>query len=512
MKNRFTTASGKLNPNWKKILEKEPHWLEELNKLPGKYDIKTRLMLVIHGLREMPKCKTCGNDVKTVGSTYCSKKCSANDPEVKAKQVANTDVAEKNRKIRETHSNKTDTEKSEYTKRGWETRKSLYGDSGFSQNGIASISSEEVKSRRLASYINTCMTRYGVDNVSKLERVKTLISQKQSNHSSSRAHLPAWMYDKTEFTQKWNEHGFEGIKTLTGCGNNLLHRLTVQYGIRPLRTTLAEEEIASFIRGLGFDVIQRTRAVISPKELDIYVPSKNLAIEFDGLYWHSCDNKSDENEFKYKHVDKTNSCEAIGISLLHIFEDEWNDPTKREIWKSVIKQKLGVNKRIYARKTELRDVSSKEANLFCQQNHLQGSARHTYAKGLYLDDELVMLATFGKSRFEDANELIRMCTKMHYTVVGGASKLLKGESYVSYANRRWSSGGVYQAIGMKKVSVTAPNYFYVKDDTRYSRHQYMKSKLADRLETYDPELTESENCYRNGLRKIFDCGNIKYTA
>lgn len=474
MKNRFTTVSGKLNPNWKKIIDKEPHWLEELNKLSDKYDIKTRLLLAIRGLHEMPKCKTCGNDVKTIDATYCSKKCSANDPSVKIKQVTNTDLSEKNRKIRETHNNKSVEEKSATVKRSWETRKILYGNSGFTPSGIINISSEDVKARRLASCINTCKIRYGVDNVSKIARVKALISQKRTN------------------------------VTLRTFGN------TTPCDFKIIKAM--EEEISAFIRGLGFDVVQRTRTVIAPKELDIYVPSKRLAIEFDGLYWHSCDNKSDENEFKYKHVDKTDSCEAIGINLLHIFEDEWNDSTKREIWKSVIKQKLGINTRIYARKTELRDVPSKEANIFCQQNHLQGSARHTRAKGLYLDGELVMLATFGKSRFEDANELIRMCTKMHYTVVGGASKLLKGESFVSYANRRWSSGGVYQAIGMKKVSVTAPNYFYVKDDTRYSRHQYMKSKLIDRLETYDPELTESENCYRNGLRKIFDCGNIKYVA
>ncbi|QPB12320.1 hypothetical protein [Providencia phage PSTCR6] len=273
-----------------------------------------------------------------------------------------------------------------------------------------------------------------------------------------------------------------------------------------------EKELVTFVKQYA-SINENDKSIIPPYELDIYIPEKKLAIEFNGLYWHSsgtCENDKEKSEY---HLMKTEMCESNGIHLLHIFENEWADPIKKEIWKSVIRHKLGLSKKIYARKCELKTISSSEANIFCERNHLQGKCHGIkIALGLFYNNELVQIATFGKARYTKGYdyELLRLCSKLNYTVVGGASKLTKNKSFVSYANRRWSYGGVYDAMNLRLLKVSGPCYWYIKQGKLYHRSSFMKHKLKDKLETFDPDLTEVENCYANGLRRIWDSGNLVY--
>lgn len=277
-------------------------------------------------------------------------------------------------------------------------------------------------------------------------------------------------------------------------------------------TSCLEKEVVEYVKSLTSDeVIVNTKSVITPYELDIYIPSKKLAIEFNGLYYHSSGNVSEDNYNKTRHLHKTELCEKLGIRLLHIFENEWVEKT--DIWKSVIRSKLGMNQRIYARDTVLKDVPLKEAKDFCKQNHLQGHANASRAKGLYTSDgKLVIIATFGRARYNTnvTSELIRMCSLQGVTVVGGASKLLKDEEFISYANRRWSNGNVYERLGMTKIGSSPPCYWYISKGRVFHRSSFMKHKLKDRLQSFNPKLTEVENCYDNGLRRFWDCGNHIY--
>ena len=91
-----------------------------------------------------------------------------------------------------------------------------------------------------------------------------------------------------------------------------------------------EDEIVSYIKSFYFgNIILNTREIIKPKELDIWLPELNLAIEYNGLYWHSGDNTG-LNE-------KTELCEAKGIKLIHIFENEWKNLKLRDSIKNIIK-------------------------------------------------------------------------------------------------------------------------------------------------------------------------------
>lgn len=81
-----------------------------------------------------------------------------------------------------------------------------------------------------------------------------------------------------------------------------------------------EDKIFKFIKeDLKIDnIIRNSRKIIGDgKEIDIYLPDYKLAIEINGLYWHS-------EKFKYKsyHYDKFINCEKLGIKLIQFFDDE----------------------------------------------------------------------------------------------------------------------------------------------------------------------------------------------
>ncbi|ADG60127.1 homing endonuclease [Acinetobacter phage Acj9] len=295
------------------------------------------------------------------------------------------------------------------------------------------------------------------------------------------------------------------------CSPMTAYRALIASG--QLSKSFTEKEIADYVKSLGFGVVENTRKIISPKELDIYVPEANLAIEYNGLYWHSSGAiDTDKTQSKY-HLAKTSQCEAMGINLLHIFENEWIDPIKREIWKSIISHKLGKSTRVYARKCRVAQISSGQAYEFCNDNHLQGGIYGSMYLGLFHGDALVQVAILGKSRFNTKIrlELLRLCSLKFTCVVGGASKLTKGLHFISYGNRRWCSSlsNVYDIIGTK-LSYSAPCYWYIVNGDLKHRSSFMKHKLHSKLSSFNPNLSEVQNCYANGLRRIWDCGNIIY--
>ena len=276
-----------------------------------------------------------------------------------------------------------------------------------------------------------------------------------------------------------------------------------------------EKEIVEFLSDINIDFDINSSSIIKPLELDIYIPLYKLAIEMDGLYYHSSNKVELEN--KDYHLNKTKYCKEKGIQLFHIFETEWIHPQKQKIWKSIIKNKLKLSQKIYARKCQICQVSSIKTKEFLENNHLQGKCNSSINIGLYYEDELVSIMTFGKSRYDKKIdwELLRFCNKINYSIVGAASRLFKNflkkyvGSVVSYADMRRSTGGLYKNLGFELSHESGPNYFYWKEMQEYleSRIQYQKHKLKNKLKEFDPNLTETENMYNNGYRKIFDCGN-----
>ncbi len=280
-----------------------------------------------------------------------------------------------------------------------------------------------------------------------------------------------------------------------------------------------EKEILEFANSSNNNCISNSRNIISPHELNIYMPDKKLAIEFNCLYWHSHDKKETPEE-KRKHLMKTEMCEDKDIQLLHIFENEWLDARKQDIWKSIINAKIGNNVRIFGRKCEVKQIIDISLiRQFLNSNHLQGFAGSSVKLGLFYEDELISLMTFGKARYSKKYqyEMIRFCNKKGVNIVGGASKLFKHfvrnydpESVVSYADRRHSNGKLYTMLDFEHSHNSASNYFYFKLPSMilYPRVKFQKHKLVKQLEIFDVSLSEVENMFNNNYRRIWDCGNM----
>lgn len=271
--------------------------------------------------------------------------------------------------------------------------------------------------------------------------------------------------------------------------------------------SIKEKELFKYIKSIyQGQVIQSYRDGL---EIDIYLPQLKLGFEFNGLYWHS-------EEFKDKnyHLSKTNYFEKCEINIIHIWEDDWI--FKNKIIKSQIKNWIGLSDKIWARKCYVKEVKdAKITSNFLQENHIQGSTGSNLKLGLYYDDELISLMIFdhfeGRKKMEDGGwNLSRFCNKLNTTVVGGSSKLLKYfinnydvSRIVSYADRDWSRGSLYENLGFSKVSKSNTDYKYVIDNKRVNKSKFRKSNL-------NTQLTESQYMKKNKIQRIWDCGKIKF--
>lgn len=274
-----------------------------------------------------------------------------------------------------------------------------------------------------------------------------------------------------------------------------------------------EEELIEFIRSLNVgEVLTNDRMLLDGYELDVYVPDKKIAIEYDGLYWHSeCVKPNDY------HINKTKACEAKGVHLIHIFEDEWQH--KSNIWKSMLSNTFGLTQtKIFARKCQIRELTYQETSDFLNENHLQGGLCYgTIRYGLIYNNEIVSVMLLGKPRSfaggrNHEYELIRFCNKLNTNVVGGASKIFRHfikmyepSSVVSYADRRWSTGNLYHALGFKLYNQSRPNYYYIVNAERKYRYNFRKSVLVKKYGC-PIDMSEREFCKMKHWWRIYDCG------
>ena len=379
---------------------------------------------------------------------------------------------------------------------------------------------------------------YGVENVFQREDVKEkvqrnrLITAKRRDLEKIKENLNNIFIEldetDTEFINEWKQYKFKcslcgahfilntyainEVKKNVPCKcrineNEKERELRMQSIEKYLCVSSFEKEICSFLDIKNIKYISNTKRFIHPYELDVYLPDYNLAIEFDGLYWHS-ELFKDRNY----HLSKTKLCKEKGIQLIHIFENEWVN--KQDIVKSIISAKLGIfERRIMARKCEMRELTNEEYKNFVELNHIQGFTPAKYRVGLFYNDELVQICSFGKSRFKDNEvELIRHCSKLNTQVIGGLSKLLSYYNFddlVTYVDLRYGSGNGYK--GWELIEQTKPNYWYIKNGCLqlFSRVRFQKHKLKDLLEDFDPNLSEWENMKNNKFTRIWDCGNLK---
>ena len=283
-----------------------------------------------------------------------------------------------------------------------------------------------------------------------------------------------------------------------------------------------EDEIKNFIeKELKEDVISRDRQLIKPHELDIVIANKNIAIEYNGLRWHSELMGIDKNY----HINKLEKCQMNNINLIQIFEDEYVN--HKDIVLSKLKHILHKDydlPKVVGRKCEVKTINMADARLFLNKFHIQGFVNSTVYMGAFHRGELIGVMTF-KEEKKGSNkwELNRFATNYNYRIIGVGGKLwsyfLKqiDPLYVkSFADRRWtinSRHNLYTELGFTMVDILEPDYRYYNDKKgtceRIHKFNCRKNKLAKDF-NLPLNLTEKEMCEKIGLYKIWDCGLLKY--
>ncbi|MFW6246922.1 MAG: DUF7487 domain-containing protein [bacterium] len=441
-------------------------------------------------------------------------------------------------KIKKNNKNKTEIDKQRKINKTKETNLKKYGVETTLQLEVNREKAKEINLKNfgceyplqnkdiLDKCRETILNKYAVNNISQSIEYRNIINNKLIKKWSNMLNIDVddMLYNDNIFTiyNHCKTHGKFKIKY-----DDLYNRIhlgceTVCTKCNPInkQSKIKENEINDYLLTISINFNRNNRKLLNGGELDFYLPEHKLAIEFNGLYWHS--NKFCNSNY---HLNKTELCEQQGIQLLHVFEDEW--VYKKEIVKSIINSKLNLfNKKIFARKTEVREITNnKLLRNFLENNHLQGFVGSKVKLGLFYENELVSVMTFGRKRVamgsktsEDGEfEMLRFCNKLNTQIIGGASKLLKyfiknhnPTSITTYADRRYSNGELYKKLGFEHISNTQPNYFYFKKNKleRYHRFNFRKDVLVKK--GYDINKTEHEIMTERGYLRIYDGGNMKF--
>lgn len=313
----------------------------------------------------------------------------------------------------------------------------------------------------------TCIEKYGVEYASQSENFQKRVLNSKINKGivtvvegkSLKEVAESKGYSYSHFIWLKNTYGIERALEYTGKYTNI-------------------EKIVS-------DILDKNKIVYNKEK---YVKNyradfiiDNIVIECDGLYWHS-----DIHLSRSYHKNKRNHYIENGYFPLFFREDEILN--KPHIIESIIKNKLGMSERVYARKTNIVQVDKKEAKQFLQDNHLMGPGSGT-SYGLYYNNQLLLLLQIKK--IKDGHEISRLCSKNGFNIVGGFSKLLKHinlDKIKTFVDLRYGSGDHLLDLGFKEVSNNL-SFHWTDGNVRFHRMKF-----------------PGDSGYDLGLVKIWDCG------
>lgn len=503
-------------------------------------NFQEKLYWYYNNITERPRCACCGGEVKfrnaTIGyQKYCSYKCLNSDPNKKEK-VKNTcieryggvapacgkEVQEKMCQtnierygVRDVMKNK------DILNKAKQTILSRYG--GF--GNASEILKEKYRATNIDRYgvdnygktqechdkmKKTCLEKYGFDHASKSEKIKNKISSsRRKTEISQKDYLIGYtpngdwickcphegcnvceekyfMINKGYFIGRTKDHT-EICTRLLPIGADHTKNTTIELFIQSILDQ-NNIEYQSNVKGLMGD----------QKELDIYIPSKRMAIECNGVLSH-CTRYKD----RHYHELKTIKCKENNIQLIHLWEDWIRN--KPDIVKSMVLSKLGlVSNKIFARNCIVEKCTDKKEYLeFMDNNHIQGRSGFEIGYGLRYEGKLVSIMTFGHKRGDtDVFELVRFCSVLNTTVVGAVGELFSHfikdynpSSVYSYASNDISNSDEYDKLGFVPSETINSSYWYIEPKTlkRYYKSTFTK-KTADEY----------------GYYRIYDSGQTKW--
>lgn len=329
------------------------------------------------------------------------------------------------------------------------------------------------------------------------------------------------IFIKCPICGEYDKHSFHNIFRINSNdikpnSHNLCHKCYAN-----ISQSSPELEIKDIINTMyNGRCIENSRSIIPPLELDLYYPEKNIAIEFNGNYWHDENHKP-----KDYHFNKFKLCKDKNIRLVSIYESDWFN--KRDNIINLLKNIFIESKIIYARNCTIDKLDHKTKSAFINEYHFYGDSNQgTISYGLYYNDELVSVMSFGKLRGQnklhnnkDHYELVRFVTKCNVRIIGGASKLLKKfiSEYqpvyiICYSDNDFFTGDTYNKLGFKLKSLgESIDYQWVKGTKALSRYECMANKLLEKYDKYrNINITGSIEDYVMhdlGYNKLYRCGN-----
>ncbi len=372
-----------------------------------------------------------------------------------------------------------------------------YLDSGLSTDEIAALFNTT------KSAIHNATNKFGIvrtrtnENLSRLQEVlqyqnRELVSEFTGSHANITVRCA-------------NNH------TVRQLAGNVLYKNTGCPDCFNTQPSGEQIELLNFIKS-NYDgwIVEGDRKILGGRELDIVLPDLGLAFEYNGVYWHS-----DQRVDKYYHQQKSDLTESFGYQLIHI--NSWIYNHKKDLVHSKILHLIKPQRSTGARHTTSNTIDWTTCKDFLNRYHIQGAGAPTNLNyGLYIRDNLVAVATFGKPRWDNTHELELVRYATSTPITGGLGKLLgyhKNSSIITYANRDWSVGKLYQYNGFSKVGITQPNYcWYNRYRERLTRYQSQKHLLPQVLgNRFDPSISESENLNACGWYRVWDSGNLVYS-
>lgn len=445
---------------------------------------------------------TCGNPTKfdslsTGYKHHCSLKCSNSDISVQKKQQTTTlknygvlHPAQSNEVVQKMH--KVNLERYGVANGHGDAQKEQIRQGNLEKYGVSSV----FKAPEVIEKSNkTKQERYDSTTYTNREKFQKTLEQRYG--VSNLSHLPDWK-EKTSLSKQAKVSDFE---KQNGCTSIL--KLIKLYGTGWTQQSLYKEisfkiddrsyvknediaKIIDYVETIGShlendvymyiqsiyngEIIKRSRKIIPPLELDMYIPEKNIAIEVNGTYFHS----TQKGVVKNYHFDKSKACQELGIRLIHIYEWEWiKHPEKI---KQLLNIALGKVTKIYARNCEIREITNAEAKPFNEKTHIQGHRPAQVTYGLFYNGELTQLMSFSKTRYnrnlgENDWEIIRGCPGSNNIVIGGVSKLFshfirdyQPNRVFSYCDFNKFDGKSYLALGMTFIGYTGPNKWWILPD------------------------------------------------
>lgn len=539
------------------VLKNYPEEYEEIIRFSEKSNMKEvsfkeKVYIFLNKLEYIPKCKNskCENTVKFVNSTvgyrdYCSKKCISSDI-----KVIETKKLKSLEKFGTTSPAKSDIVKEKIKK----TNRIKYG-------GNSPMSSKIIRTKS----VDTLIKNFGVDNPSKSKEVQQVrIESFKANSDKFKNNYKSTSLSRYGVTHPWKNKeihkktiskfyknyrdriesktspDFEFLDFLKdkttvllfdckNCNTNFSintyqfyyrvnNKLNICTNCHPISesSSLSQIEISKYVKeNYRGEILENYKSAISPYELDIFIPELNLAIEFNGIWWHS--SKYKEKDY---HLKKLELCQKNNIKLITLWEDDWQ--MKRDICESFVLNKLGLSKKIHARKCSVVEIDYNTSRKFLDDNHFQGDCKSSVRLALYYDDKIVCLMTFSKLRLplggknkEGTWELTRFCNKNFHTTIGGASKLLKSfiKQYKpveiqTYSDNLISDGNMYKKLGFSYFQTSKPGYWYVINGKREHRFNWRK----DKLKKIGADISKSENQIMEewGYHRVYNGGNKKW--